>query len=576
MGCAYYFIGRQIDERGDSSWLSIQDMSNLNRSFTSDAEAAEFEMSQYVTSFYWALYTISTTGYGNVKPSQNSEMIFCMICMVVGAIVCDAGITAVLTSLIENRDHQAGTNSRRLECCKRYMTHALAGDTRVQGQVLDFFNYEDTELHNIDSETVLQQIGAGLRLAKVSIDCEKVLLKSEVVGKYEHGVVCTLMRSLEAHLIIPSQTIVSADVDESHYVVLKSGRAKGTDDAGGRHIFQSGSVVSNLEETARRAKNGPVTHGLRIVVHKAWNLPKTDLFGACDPYVEITYGSHGKLRTTVKKVTRSPVWREIFYVKMTADITDVHFKLFDWNRVEDDEIVGSFSVPTTEMSTDDEVTYDLKDEVGGGNCGTLSLSLHHGRLQDNQLMKSAALTVVAETYCQVYKLDVKALKKVDEYLLKLGEPEVGDRLPYYDDSETAVEKFKRETMAKDKLTSLAADSMKEILCDDSFAESGTNTSRTMSRADSGAYDVSGPEMGSAGALMKKEGAQDSMFKPRKSSMMGSLPPANGRRFTGKNSNFNTGLGEAPPAEDSSRRGSFKFGFSRAPSERSGKGSFRGK
>ena len=53
-------------------------------------------------------------GYGSVPCNTIAERIFAMMAMIVGAVICDAGITAVLTSLISNKDEQAGTNNRRI------------------------------------------------------------------------------------------------------------------------------------------------------------------------------------------------------------------------------------------------------------------------------------------------------------------------------------------------------------------------------------------------------------------------------------------------------------------------------
>ena len=55
---------------------------------------------------------VTTVGYGSVRIISNGERIFAMIVMCVGAVICDAGITAVLTSIIAANDHQIGTNSR--------------------------------------------------------------------------------------------------------------------------------------------------------------------------------------------------------------------------------------------------------------------------------------------------------------------------------------------------------------------------------------------------------------------------------------------------------------------------------
>jgi len=572
MGCAYFYMGRKIDERGESSWLSLMSMNNeqFKDADLSEAGKAALEQDQYVTSFYWALYTISTTGYGNVKPSQNVEKVYCMVCMVVGAIVCDAGITAVLTSLIENRDHQAGTNSRRMECCKKYMTQALSGNTKSQDQVLDFFNYEDSELKNIDSELVLQKIGIGLKLSIISRDCETILSESEIIGKHSKGLIMTILRHMQASVVIPEERILDMDKDDECIYVLKSGRARGEDDAGGKHTIQSGAIISNLEWEERRKQFGLPTHGMRIIVHRAWNLPKTDMFGACDPYVEIKYGKHGRIRSSVKKVTRSPSWKEIFYVKMTKDVKDIEVTLYDWNRVEDDEVVGGFNVPVNEMKTEGEAVFELVDESGATGCGNVALTLHHGKLQEHQTMTTPRLTVSAESYCQVYKVDVKLLKQVEKYVLMLEEPEVGDRLPYYDENETPVEKFHRETMAKGKLEILASSSLKDLMVEgeeeeESGGEGGRRTARSGSASDT--FDIEGGTKGDRPIEGRERGERDSMFKPRKGSILNipDIQQIQGRTRGGSKKMSMTSAvvnQEELASLSASRRGSFKFGFAR--------------
>ena len=64
MACIFFFIGRMFAEKDETSWLSLADLTNRT---THDLDEDDFRQKQYVTSVYWALYTISTTGYGNIR-----------------------------------------------------------------------------------------------------------------------------------------------------------------------------------------------------------------------------------------------------------------------------------------------------------------------------------------------------------------------------------------------------------------------------------------------------------------------------------------------------------------------------
>ena len=81
-----------------------------------------------------------------------------MFVMSVGAaVICDAGITAILTSNISIRDQQSGSNRRRIQCYKIYIdTNAL--DNEIHQQVLNYYKYVDNELKNIEEAGILENL----------------------------------------------------------------------------------------------------------------------------------------------------------------------------------------------------------------------------------------------------------------------------------------------------------------------------------------------------------------------------------------------------------------------------------
>jgi len=189
-----------------------------------------------------------------------------MVAMIIGAILCDAGITAVLTALIEKKDHQAGSNNRRITCAKKYMTTAMEGEEDSQNYVIEYFIYEDTKLKNIDSEKILDQLSWGLRLETVSSHCEKILIRSEIIGTFSRGVICSIMREMKIRIAIPEEVITRRTAPDKGYYILHSGKARAEDGAKGKSVVQPGSIISNIEEMRCSQIHGLATKGLRIVI----------------------------------------------------------------------------------------------------------------------------------------------------------------------------------------------------------------------------------------------------------------------------------------------------------------------
>ena len=510
----FYYIGRLENEsaglssdgnpcydRKDCSWV-------LKQFGSESSEEGGTYSGKYLTSFYWALYTISTTGYGNITLVTDQEKLFAMVAMIIGAILCDAGITAILTALIENKDHQAGSNNRRIDCAKKYMTLALEGDMDTQNQVIDYFIYEDSKLENIDSEEILSSLGSSLRLEVVTAHCEDALVKSHIIGNFSRGVICSIMREMKVKIAIPNEVVIKNTEPDTGYFVLHSGKAKQIDSAGSKGAVQPGAIISNIEEKRHAQLFGLPVNGLRVVITSARNLPKTDLLGACDPYVEMTFGQRGKIVSSVKKLTRHPTWKEIFYVKLTEDIKKVEFKIFDWNRLEDDEFIGGATVDLVDANSqasgqdppktgtvlvnDRSTMQAAKSRLGSGRAtniikdvrnratlqgghsatrsssgedgpvkkkgitlidangkegvGVLNASLQFGPLQKTQQLNHSAVTVFAETYCHLYVLNTVDIQKMRRFCQKVEEEPI-HRLLDYDDTETVVEAFKRTSIS---------------------------------------------------------------------------------------------------------------------------------
>lgn len=94
-GCLFCTVGRLELQSGRESWLSANDW---------DSGA---DVSIYLRSYYWALYTLTTVGYGSVAVPTNTERLFAIGVMIMGSIL-NAMLSALLSSMVESSDQSRG------------------------------------------------------------------------------------------------------------------------------------------------------------------------------------------------------------------------------------------------------------------------------------------------------------------------------------------------------------------------------------------------------------------------------------------------------------------------------------
>ena len=86
---------------------------------------------------------------------------------------------------------------------------------------------------------------------------------------------------------------------------------------------------------------------LNIKVVEATNIPKMDIgFSSADPYCKVFLKSRPKERfkTTIKKNTLKPVWREPFQFELSDDNDTVCFVLMDWDRSTKDDKIATLDL----------------------------------------------------------------------------------------------------------------------------------------------------------------------------------------------------------------------------------------
>jgi len=107
--CFFFFIGDYENFHGENSWIATFGVVGLPVYL------------QYLKSFYWAISTMVTTGYGDLTPITNVEQLFTAITMVITPCIYFAGIIAIQQFFfpmngLSGPALKKGVDGRGLEC----------------------------------------------------------------------------------------------------------------------------------------------------------------------------------------------------------------------------------------------------------------------------------------------------------------------------------------------------------------------------------------------------------------------------------------------------------------------------
>lgn len=236
--CILCYIGNQ-ELYHENSWLEENSIEHLT----------SFQI--YLRGYLWAMYTIITVGYGSIQLITNKERLVAVFIMLFGAILCDAGVIAVLSSLINQSDTQSSNTRRNREAiilfCKSNQFIESLTD-----KIISYYEYLSNELNDNNECEDWKYLPKPLMLEFIQMKSFDVLCSLYLldIDSSEHklGFVYSIIRTITPTLAIPGQILLQmGDID---IYILRKGKVYtryfGIDEfeIPHRDYFQEGEVLS--------------------------------------------------------------------------------------------------------------------------------------------------------------------------------------------------------------------------------------------------------------------------------------------------------------------------------------------
>ena len=351
--------------------------------------------------------------------------------MAIGAVICDAGITAILTSIISNKDYQAGTNNRMIQCSQRFMETYFI-DKDLQKRVFDFHAYNNNELKNICEEEILHDLSASLRNETLRYFSFNSLRSAYLLNDLSDGAIMTLINTLKPYLAIPGEKICEIGRKCDRVYVLQRGLMKYIDSSGSQGLLSLNTIIGHASTLATADEVGLPTK--RLCINLSAQSIKTK-YG--NLYVVLNVGPFSA-RSEVKKKKE---WKEQIFLNLPKDhISYLEVSIKCCQKGHFHTTVGFAKIHFGKTPT--VVKCVETRDAQGKKMGLLEISLKYGSLQKNELPHTHELTVEAESYCHLYQLKNFKIDQLRKFLTTSIEKKLHDRLlvTFFDHDNYCIDK----------------------------------------------------------------------------------------------------------------------------------------
>lgn len=161
--CGWIYLALTEESFGLTSWRIANNLSD--------------NVMTYFTAYYWAIYTVTTVGYGNISVVTDSERIYALMVMMIG-VVFTAYFSAILGSAVNyyfmHQNQSVSLHDSLFQYMKQYASSSSGTNNSptadnnsssipLQTNLTNYCQYLQNELHNVEDEEGFALLPSSLR-----------------------------------------------------------------------------------------------------------------------------------------------------------------------------------------------------------------------------------------------------------------------------------------------------------------------------------------------------------------------------------------------------------------------------
>ncbi|KNE71784.1 hypothetical protein AMAG_16089 [Allomyces macrogynus ATCC 38327] len=181
-------------------------------------------ISRYLTSLYFSVFTISTTGYG-LPTATNSEE---RVVAIVGSALCNfvfGYCTGTVTSLLTNSRGLQVQFQQKIEAVKEHMQQRAFPED-LQSRVLDYYSFHHLQTGGFNAADLLLRLPPAFYADVAMKMNEQLLRKVPFLSEASVPVIKALSRSLRPELFLPGDLMVTKGDAGKDMFFIRRGKAE--------------------------------------------------------------------------------------------------------------------------------------------------------------------------------------------------------------------------------------------------------------------------------------------------------------------------------------------------------------
>ena len=181
----------------------------------------------YIRALYWSVTTVSTTGFGDITPKTEPQMIYTMLAMILGAGLY-ATVVANVASLITRADSARSAFDSKIERLNTFMKSKNMPDP-LQKKILGYHEYLWQTGLGHDHETLLEDLSPGLRRSVGVFLNRHIMEQIPMLRGAETAVLHRLISGLTSVVYTPGDTIIHHGEPSSTMYLINRGEVEVVD-----------------------------------------------------------------------------------------------------------------------------------------------------------------------------------------------------------------------------------------------------------------------------------------------------------------------------------------------------------